>query len=206
MYLQYGCGLTAPESWENFDVSPTMIVSKIPVLGALLSKKDVIPAWPNNVRYGDITKGLPIPNNSCKAVYCSHVLEHLALEDFRIALHNTYRMLVGGGTFRFVLPNLEQLASKYINSNDSQASLKFMRESYLGKESRQRGIKGLLKCMLGNSSHLWMWDYQSISEELSNIGFTEIRKAKFGDSTDKMFKKVELEGRWENCLGVECKR
>lgn len=206
MYIQYGCGLTAPEGWVNFDLSPTLILSKIPVLGSLLSKKEIIPNWPNNVKYGDIIKGLPVPNNTCKAVYCSHVLEHLALEDFRIALNNTYKLLEKGGTFRFVLPDLNRLAQEYIKSEKEDASIDFMDKSYLGRRSRPHGLRGLLKCILGNSSHLWMWDYQSISIELSHVGFHKIRKAEYGDSSDRMFDKVETKGRWENCLGVECKK
>lgn len=206
MYIQYGCGLKAPESWMNFDASPTLILNKIPVLGSLLSKREIIPNWSNNVKYGDIIKGLPVPNNTCKAVYCSHVLEHLALEDFRIALKNTYKLLEKGGTFRFVLPDLDSLAREYINSKEDNASLEFMYKSYLGKESRPSGLRGLLKCMLGNSSHLWMWDYRSISKELSHVGFRKIRRAEYGDSSDCMFDKVETKGRWINCLGLQCKK
>ena len=58
----------------------------------------------------------------------------------------------------------------------------------------------------GNSQHLWMWDYKSISSELETTGFINIRRAKFGDSIDPMFKDVEDEGRWVNCLGVECRK
>jgi hypothetical protein len=39
-----------------------------------------------NVRIGDIVKGLPVPNQSCRGVYPGHVLEHLALDQFHVAL------------------------------------------------------------------------------------------------------------------------
>ena len=35
-FVQYGCGLTAPTTWENYDVSPTLRVQKVPLLGALI--------------------------------------------------------------------------------------------------------------------------------------------------------------------------
>lgn len=59
---------------------------------------------------------------------------------------------------------------------------------------------------LGNSQHLWMWDYKSIAQELENAGFIDIRTAEFGDATDTLFTEVEDRGRWKNCLGVECKK
>ena len=34
-YVQYGCGLSAPNEWINFDVSPTLRIQKIPIIGSL---------------------------------------------------------------------------------------------------------------------------------------------------------------------------
>jgi hypothetical protein len=51
-----------------------------------------------------------------------------------------------------------------------------------------------------------MWDYKAIAPELEAAGFAAIRRATLGDSPDPMFALVEDPGRWENCLGVECRR
>ena len=74
--VQYGCGWYAPEGWRNFDASPTLRFERIPLLGRLYTKNTE--RFPENVEYGDIVAGLPISDNSCQAVYCSHILEHLA--------------------------------------------------------------------------------------------------------------------------------
>ena len=74
-YIQYGCGLCAPKEWLNFDVSPTLRIQKTPVLGSLL-KPVLNTTFPPNVKYGDIVRGLPVKDESAKAVYCSHTLEH----------------------------------------------------------------------------------------------------------------------------------
>jgi hypothetical protein len=31
IYIQYGCGLSAPKEWTNFDVSPTLRIQKLPI-------------------------------------------------------------------------------------------------------------------------------------------------------------------------------
>lgn len=204
LYVQYGCGRSAPQRWRNYDASPTVRFERLPVIGKLYTKN--LERFPENVEYGDIVKGLPLPLDSCTAIYCSHVLEHLALEDFRSALKNTYRILQPGGLFRLVLPDLEYMAQKYLNDASPDASLIFMKETYLGHELRARGFKGLLSLWLGNSRHLWMWDYKSIARELENTGFIKIRKAEFGDSSDSMFIDVEDKNNWENCLGIECRK
>lgn len=204
LYLQYGCGRCAPPGWKNYDASPTVRFERLPLIGKLYTKNRE--RFPENIEYGDIVKGLPVSPGSCAAIYCSHVLEHLALDDFRSALKNTFVMLQPGGTFRMVLPDLEYLARQYINDPSPDASLIFMKETYLGHEKRERGLKGLLSTWLGNSQHLWMWDIKSMVRELEKVGFIEIRKAKFGDSSDAMFADVEDENNWVNCLGVECNK
>jgi predicted SAM-dependent methyltransferase len=203
-YVQYGCGWLAPEEWRNFDASPTLRFERIPLIGNLYTKNES--RFPVNVEYGDIVKGLPVSTESCKGVYCSHILEHLSLNDFRVALHNTKEILRPGGIFRFVLPDLEYSAKRYIDNTSNDAALEFMRDTMLGHESRARGLKGIIKAWLGNSLHLWMWDYRSIQAELENAGFGNVRRASFGDSIDPMFRKTEEKERWVNCLGVECQK
>lgn len=203
-YVNYGCGYSAPEKWQNFDASPTLRFERIPIIGKIYTKNSS--RFPENVEFGNIVDGLPIPNESCKGVYCSHILEHLSLEDFRSALKNTYKILKSKGYFRLVMPDLEYSINKYISDSSSDASLVFLKETSLGKERRNRGLTGFALDWLGNSQHLWMWDYRSISQELKNIGFIDIRRAQFGDASDPMFNDVEDERRWVNCLGVECSK
>ena len=95
VYVQYGCGLSAPVSWINFDASPSLILGKIPVLKNLVKKH--VPPFPPNVNYRNIVKGLPVRNESCNAVHANYVLEHLTLKDFRVALLNSYKILATVG-------------------------------------------------------------------------------------------------------------
>jgi hypothetical protein len=209
VYVQYGCGLSAPKEWINYDVSPTLRIQKIPIIG-IFFKRLSNTVFPSNVQYGDIIKGLPIAKDKCDGVYCSHTLEHLSLQDFRIALKNTYTILKKGGLFRCIVPDLEYSAREYINMlerNEKSASIKFIgANTLLGTEKRQRGLKGFITNFWGNSHHLWMWDSKSLSEELSNAGFKQIRTCKFNDSDDEMFKYVEDLTRFENAVAIECRK
>ena len=131
-----------------------MRFERLPFIGRLYNKNGS--RFPENIEYGDIVKGLPILDNSCKAVYCSHVLEHLSLEDFRKALRNMYRILEAGSIFRLVLPDLEYFIKEYIGNFSSEASITFLKETALGKERRNQSLKGLLFEWIGSSQHLWM--------------------------------------------------
>jgi len=207
-HVQYGCGLSAPDKWKNYDSSPTLKIQRMPLVGSLVkSRLNVV--FPDAVMYGDIVTGLPEEANSCDGVYCSHILEHLSLDDFRKALKNTYVILKTGGIFRCVVPDLEVLARNYVNEldrNDNTASLKFIEGSLLGLKQRPRGFKSVVASVFGNSHHLWMWDSRSLSEELKAAGFRNVRPCKFNDSPDKMFSLVESEDRFHYAVALECSK
>lgn len=202
--LQYGCGWDAPEGWRNFDASPTLRFERIPMAGKLYTKNNK--RFPPNVEYGDVVKGLPVAEASYDLVYSSHVLEHLALCDFREALKNTFKVLRPNGCFRFVLPDLEYSIRNYCQNSSKTPALDFMHETLLGLEKRPKTLMSYMSYLFGNSRHLWMWDFKSISYELENAGFVEIRRAKYGDSMHQLFSDVEKKARWLDCLGIECFR
>ena len=205
-YVQYGCGLAAPAAagWRHFDASPTLFFERIPLIGRLYTRNGT--RFPDTVEFGDIVTGLPIAERSLDGVYCSHVLEHLALHDFRIAIRNTYGMLKPGGLFRIVLPDLEYLAKRYVNDPADDAALAFMKDTLLGSETRIRSLPQFFVAWLGNASHRWMWDFKALEAELLRAGFTGVRRAHRGDSPDPMFRRLEDPGRWENALGAECRK
>jgi hypothetical protein len=202
LYVQYGCGFTAPPGWLSFDASPTLRFERLPIIGKLYTKNGH--RFPDAVRYGDIVKGLPLPPESCKAIFCSHVLEHLSREDFDQALRNTRALLQPGGTFRLVLPDLEQFAKRYLENKSALASSEFMEATSLGKVSRPRTLKRLLSDWLGGSAHLWMWDARSIEHKLAEHGFRSIRRVHFGEWDDPAFGVVEEKSRFVESVGMQC--
>jgi hypothetical protein len=201
-YVQYGCGFSAPAQWTNFDASLTLRVERLPLLGAVAAGKNG--RFPSNVAYGDIVRGLPVAARSCSAIYCSHVLEHLSLNDFRTAVSKTRELLKEKGIFRLVVPDLRALAERYVAEQSEVAAIRFMTETCLGTTDRPRNLRGFLRSWLGNSQHLWMWDFQSLQRELQTAGFRDIRPARLGDSEDPMFAFVEEESRWIDAVGIQC--
>lgn len=205
LYVQYGCGLSAPVDWHNFDASPTLRLQKLPFIGRWAKKRV---AFPDNVRFGNILSGLPsIAPGTVAGLYCSHVLEHLSLNDCRRALRNSYNLLRPGGIFRCVVPDLEQATEIYQQQRRAKvptASIDFMQNTLLGYTSRPRGLAGLAAQLFGNAHHLWMWDRYSLERELQDAGFNSIRLCDFNDSADKHFLSVEERGRFSQAIAFEC--
>ena len=192
VYVQYGCGLSCPDGWTNFDASPTLRAQRLPLIGKLLRRGPVV--FPDGVRYGDVVKGLPVADGSADGVYASHILEHLSRQDFELALRNTFRMLKPGGVFRLIVPDMEVRARKYLaklDGGDSNGNDWLMLSSHLGQEQRPRGPVGFVRSFLSNSAHLWMWDERSMAAALRQAGFTDVRRCQFNDSADQAFLRVE---------------
>jgi hypothetical protein len=199
-HVQYGCGSVIGKSWMNFDVSPMLLVDKIPLIGPMLHRVvDGGTPFPREVLYGNIAEGPLVPEGTASAVYASHVLEHLSLIDARRALANTFRMLAPGGVFRLIVPDLRSRAELYLEqlrAGDPEASSNFMRYSLLGQEERPRGFIRPIRHAFSGSSHLWMWDTVSMSAALASCGFERIRECRFGDAEDPAFAEVEVLSRF----------
>jgi predicted SAM-dependent methyltransferase len=206
-YLQYGCGLSAPSGWLNYDASPTLRLERLPLVGRFVKINQQ--RFPPSVMFGDVTRGLPLPDRSCIGIYASHVLEHLSYVDFHKALDETFRLLHEGGIFRAVVPDLRTLAADYldkVSGGDPSAGIDFVRASHLGREHRPRGMIGWARAFMGNSYHLWMWDYPGLSEALRHHGFVRIRRAAFNDCEDPAFRAVEDERRFTAACAVEARK
>ena len=206
MYVQYGCGFNAPAEWLNFDASLTLKWEQLPIFGKLATKN--ARRFPPNVRHADIVHGLPVPDASCRGVYASHVLEHLALDDFHLALDNTRRVLRTGGIFRLVVPDLEWAATEYLRrleAGDAAANRFFLEETRLGVRNCARSLRAILHHSLGRSAHRWMWDALSLREALEEHGFSRVRRCYFGDCEDPRFSLVEDARRFEHAIAMEAR-
>lgn len=155
-YVNYGCGLHAPEGWLNYISSLTLYIQRLPILGWFIRKLITTIKFPENVLFGDITKGLPIQKNSCQGIYCSHVLEHLPYESVLIAPKNRFSLLISGGIFLLLVPDIEILARSYLSSASANAAIDFIKATHMGRVRRHYSLVAFIREWLGHSHHLWM--------------------------------------------------
>jgi len=210
LLVQIGAGLSSGPSWISYDSSPTLAISKIPLLGPFLLKSIKGPKWPNSTRYADILKGLPLPEESCRLIFCSHMLEHLSLSDFKTALRKIYQYLEPSGTFRLIVPDLEAYAKRYTleiaEGRRDHAATAFIKETYLGCESTRQNFASRLREALASSRHQWLWDRGSLTKALQESGFQNIHSRRFGEWCDPIFSEVEREDRHTDAICIECSK
>lgn len=100
MLVNVGCGSSIHPAWCNLDL------------------RAAVPG----VREHDLRRGLPFDDDSCDAVYHSHVLEHLGRPDARAMLAECKRVLKPGGVLRVVVPDLEAITRAYLAKLDEAAA------------------------------------------------------------------------------------
>lgn len=198
-YVNYGCGYRAPIEWTNYD---NILPVQFPLLCKLARIKSV---YPKHVRYGDIVKGLPINRGDCDGIYCSHVLEHLSLDDCFTALYNTYKYLKLGGVFRLVVPDLYQHTLNYMQNKEANAAQEFMHNIRCGYFNHIT-LWSWLRQYFTQDKHFQMYDYRALGYMLKSVGFKNIRIARFKDSKDRMFDLVDEPCRFEDAICIECEK
>lgn len=210
--LHIGCGLNTPENWLNVDASPSLRISKIPMVGSLLSKLFNWPKWPPNAKYGNIVQGLAsVEKESCDLIFTAHVLEHLSLDDFHAALDKTSWYLKSGGFLRVVVPNLEYFIEAYAlaktdQNSQAQASIHFMQNTLLGVKASRTHYSSRFKEAFSNSKHQWMWDQQSLITAIEQHSFSIVRPCVYGDWSDDRFSEVERKHDYRCAIGVEAQK
>jgi predicted SAM-dependent methyltransferase len=98
--LNLGCGNIYHRDWVNTDL--------------FRSGKNVIAV--------DVKKSLPFQNNYFDAIYTSHLLEHLNVEESERLLNECYRVLKRDGVIRVAVPDLEQISKLYLDKLEKVSS------------------------------------------------------------------------------------
>lgn len=193
----------APHGSMNFDSTPALFVRRI-TLAVPIAKYvnfaigDRFPRISNNLfnvvhtksLYGDIVRGLPLKDRSVDLLYASHVLEHLPLKEFWIALRECRRILKANGVFRSVAPNLKYFIDEYLLSASLFKGIDFSLNSGFGLSS----FANPLSRLRGHLHHI-MYDNDTFIFEFTTACLHNVRSAFLGDSSNSLFADVDLEDR-----------
>lgn len=124
--LNLGCG----KSWKK--IKPTYVGLDIVDYGQPI-------VW-------DMESGLPLPDDSCRDIFSSHVLEHLG--DLIGVMNECWRVLMKGGIFHIVVPHKENekaLVPSHVRMFDRWSWDFFQYESYAEEyNSRLWEVKSML--------------------------------------------------------------
>lgn len=209
--LHLGCGVNTPDGWLNVDGSWNAWLAKHDLLWRLAKSLRLLPnelldlSWSRDIIVHDVRNKLPFEDNSMDAIYASHLLEHLYLEEAKRMLKECHRVLSPSGVLRMVVPDLKSIVMEYmdINNNGSAMDDDYIRADQLNYRLLLRQpspVNGNLFYRIYTHlndfhTHKWMYDAESLIYYFSWAGLTDVKEMQFNQSRIVNINKIELEER-----------
>jgi predicted SAM-dependent methyltransferase len=162
-YLNVGCGGNIFENFINLDYQ-----------------------WrPNLDLCWDITRGIPLDDNSLAGIFTEHCLEHIPYAQVCEVLKDFGRMLRSGGTLRIVVPDAELYVDIYERQKAGE-KIDFPNGSHsdnaLGEDVTPMMI---VNRVFRDYGHQFAYDYKTLEVMLKRVGFVDIRQETFLSGRDK---------------------
>lgn len=159
-YLNVGCGENVRHDFINLDYQ-----------------------WRPNIQLcWDITKGLPLPDNSIKGIFSEHCLEHIAYFQCCRVLKEFYRILRPGGVVRIIVPDAELYLDLYQKGKQGE-SVEFPNLNQQDLQNRFTPMM-VVNSVFRDHGHLFAYDARTLEVMLSKVGFDDIREESFMNGRD----------------------
>jgi SAM-dependent methyltransferase len=172
--LHFGCFNCPRDGWINTDITPHLYIARVPGLAWILHKLRRISNARfaehkagifRRIRYLNVTRRWPYPNNIFEQIFSSHVLEHLPLRGARVCLTESYRCLKHGGILRISVPDLDRCIEKYRSENAAEWAVDF----FEAKETSEKNM------------HHFMYNFNSLGALMHEAGFKNVKRRSFQD-------------------------
>lgn len=193
LQVHLGSGPHAEPGWLNVDKSWMARVSRIRPLVNVLARVGVLneqqrrARWPSEIVRRDLSKPLPWDNCSVRAIYSSHMVEHLERAAAYRLLEECLRVLKPGGVLRLVLPDLEACIRHYQQAKaagnpraaDDLVGAHLYTSSGAFYAAEHPPPLRRLAIRVLHAPHRWMYDAESMQALLSDVGFSAVQKCSF---------------------------
>jgi predicted SAM-dependent methyltransferase len=131
-----------------------------------------------------------VPDGSVAYVFSDAVIEHFPLPAARQVLAHAHAALRPGGTIRLMTPDTEATARLYLGGGA-------LADEHLDRQRRfyedVAHPVDLLRVLFTTSGHHlgYLWDEQSLTDELIGAGFADIRRCDVFESADSALRNLE---------------
>lgn len=218
--LHLGCGLNTPEGWINLDGSWNARLAKHTIMRRLLKTLHMLPSglldipWSSDILIHDVRKSLPFQCQSLCAIYASHLLEHLYLEEAKRLLKECFRTLQPGGVLRMVVPDLRAIILEYMEQKTpSDLSNEMKENSRADRLNKSLSLRNpeppsgnifyrVYTAAKNFHIHKWAYDADSLAIYFGWAGFVDVREMQFHQSRIEEIQKIEQAERVLNGAGV----
>jgi len=153
--------------------------------------KHTIEGWLNaDIIAGDIyldaTKRLPFPNNSFEYIFAEQFIEHISFQDSQRFLAEAYRILKDDGVIRLATPDLPLLIQIYQDTNSHVTQEQAMARHRRNHNSELSTPGHFLNDLFRLWGHKFIYDEETLKLVLESVGFRNISRCNFGESTSAL--------------------
>lgn len=204
--IHLGCGpLCKITYWEDYDGSWNAWINKFPKSLRVALRHIFKHAWifPDHVRHLNLNLNLPFQDESCDAIYASHVWEHLYFSSAVHATRECFRVLKPDGVLRVMVPDLRFYCEEYLASDRMDAALQFNRHCQFRDEVSEKNFwRRVYNFLTDFHTHKFMYDGRQLTLLLQEAGFIEIKEMSCCESRVETICQVESEGRVGHGVGI----
>jgi Uncharacterized protein conserved in bacteria len=178
-YLDLGCGPNTHSGFINLDFQ---------------WRRGVDICW-------DVSKGIPLDDNSLTGVFTEHCIEHIPLRDGYALLAECHRVLEPGGTLRIVTPDAEAYLIGYsrtlAGTNDGPLP-RSERDEFQGFYTPAMTVNRVFN----QFGHRFIYDFATFQAMLERQHFVNVTRSSFGEGRDPTLV-IDTERRAPGSLYVE---
>lgn len=189
--LQLGAFDQACEGWVNTDVTPHLLLARVPGLAWLAHRLGAIDQRRyaqhregvfRKLRWLDAARPFRFADDTFEAIYCSHLLEHLYPAAAALCVRECHRVLVPGGVLRVAVPDLDAVVASYDPGDP---------DSFLEGLLQARGERG----ERSSARHRWHYNEGSLRALLAGAGFENPVRCEFRQGLAPDLERIETR-RW----------
>jgi predicted SAM-dependent methyltransferase len=144
----------------------------------------------------DLRRGLPFRSESCAAIFCEHMIEHVSKDDAQNLLGECYRALQTGGVLRLSTPDAEKFLRSYVGDGEFLKHPNFSRPI-------DAPVDRINEMMREEGQHLWSYDAELLTLMLKRAGFPTISRQSFGVSLHQRMQDIDFSARAFESLYIE---
>ena len=172
--VNLGCGPIPLAGWVNVDIARGPHI-------------DVV--W-------DLQNGLPFASDSCTAIFCEHVIEHLSKSDGAKLLKECHRVLQSGGVIRLSTPDARRFLQAYAGDGE------FFKHPAFSTPA-ETPLDRVNHMMREDGQHLWIYDSDSLMLALRQAGFSKVVEQEVGISMHPQMQHLDTQERAFESIYVE---
>jgi len=134
----------------------------------------------------DISKPLPLPDESVTHCFSEHCVEHVTAPDGFRFFKECYRILKPGGMIRITVPSIESVFHTM-----TPEYIRWVKEAGFGDGTE----RGAIEHLITNHGHLACWSVGTLKAAIFAAGFEKVYDFAVGESAVQEFCNIEGHGK-----------